>query len=104
MTIRAQILCSLGLMFLLCCVMCVASWTITVGQQSDGLVINLAGRQRMTPPVERPLAHRARALSKRPSATSRARAATVSGSAPSWFRMLRDRVRAVPMQIGRAHV
>jgi methyl-accepting chemotaxis protein/hemerythrin len=47
MTIRAQILCSLGLMFLLCCVMCVASWTITVGQQSDGLVINLAGRQRM---------------------------------------------------------
>ena len=61
----------------------------------------MAAMADMTPQVERPLAHRARALSKRPSATSRARAATVSGSAPSWFRMLRDRVRAVPMPMQR---
>ena len=47
MSIRLQILCSLGLMFLLSCVMFAATWTITSGQRTDGLVINLAGRQRM---------------------------------------------------------
>ena len=47
MSIRAQILCSLSVMFLFCCVMSVATWTITSGQKADGLVINLAGRQRM---------------------------------------------------------
>jgi hemerythrin-like metal-binding protein len=47
MSIRAQILSSLGLLFLLSCVMFAATWTITSGQKEDGLVINLAGRQRM---------------------------------------------------------
>jgi hemerythrin len=47
MSIRARILFSLGIMSLLTVVMCAASWVITVDQQSDGLVINLAGRQRM---------------------------------------------------------
>ena len=47
MSIRAQILCSLGIMFALSCIMFAATWTITSGQQADGLVLNLAGRQRM---------------------------------------------------------
>ena len=47
MSIRLQILCSLGLMFLLSCVMFAATWTLTSQQKSEGLVINLAGRQRM---------------------------------------------------------
>ncbi|WP_428559857.1 MAG: bacteriohemerythrin [Solidesulfovibrio sp. DCME] len=47
MSIRVQILCSLGLMFLLSCAMFAVTWTITSGQETDGLVINLAGRQRM---------------------------------------------------------
>jgi methyl-accepting chemotaxis protein/hemerythrin len=47
MSIRARIFTSLATMFLLTLVMCVASWVITMGQRSDGLVINLAGRQRM---------------------------------------------------------
>jgi len=47
MSIRAQILCSLGIMFLLICLMSVATWTVTSGQRDDGMVINLAARQRM---------------------------------------------------------
>ncbi len=47
MSIRAQILLSLGLMFLVSLVMFAATWTITSSQKNDGLVINLAGRQRM---------------------------------------------------------
>uniref|UniRef100_I2Q086 Hemerythrin-like metal-binding domain-containing protein n=1 Tax=Desulfovibrio sp. U5L TaxID=596152 RepID=I2Q086_9BACT len=47
MRIRTQILCSLGIMFLLSCAMFAATWTITSGQKQDGLVVNLAGRQRM---------------------------------------------------------
>ena len=47
MSIRAQILGSLGIMFLLSCLMFVATWTITSNQKTDGMVLNLAGRQRM---------------------------------------------------------
>jgi len=47
MSIRNQILCSLGIMFLLSCAMFAATWSITSGQKAEGLVINLAGRQRM---------------------------------------------------------
>ncbi len=47
MSIRAQIIGSLGVMFLVSGLMFVATWTITSGQKTDGLVINLAGRQRM---------------------------------------------------------
>ena len=47
MSIRAQILCSLGVLFLLSCGMSVATWTVTSVQKTDGLVVNLAGRQRM---------------------------------------------------------
>ena len=34
-------------MFLLICLMSVATWTVTSGQRDDGMVINLAARQRM---------------------------------------------------------
>jgi hemerythrin-like metal-binding protein len=47
MSIRAQILCSLGIMFLFSGVMCAASFIITLNQQDQGQVINLAGRQRI---------------------------------------------------------
>jgi len=47
MSIRAQILCSLGVMFLLICLTAVATWTVTAGQRADGLVIDLASRQRL---------------------------------------------------------
>ena len=47
MSIRNQILCSLGIMFLVSCVMCSVSWVITLHQQGEGDVINLAARQRM---------------------------------------------------------
>ena len=47
MSIRAQILGSLGILFLVVLLMFGATWSITSQQKSDGLVINLAGRQRM---------------------------------------------------------
>ena len=47
MSIRLQVLFSLALMFLLSCVMFVATWSVTSSQKVDGSVINLAGRQRM---------------------------------------------------------
>ncbi|EFL51912.1 methyl-accepting chemotaxis sensory transducer [Solidesulfovibrio fructosivorans JJ]] len=47
MSIRLQVLCSLAIMFLLSCVMFAATWSLTASQKADGLVISLAGRQRM---------------------------------------------------------
>ncbi|WP_043638612.1 bacteriohemerythrin [Desulfovibrio sp. TomC] len=47
MSIRAQILGSLGILFLVVLLMFGATWSITSQQKTDGLVINLAGRQRM---------------------------------------------------------
>ena len=47
MSIRTQILCSLGILFAVSCAMFVVTWTITAGQREDGVVINLADRQRM---------------------------------------------------------
>jgi hemerythrin len=46
MSIRARILSSLAIMFLCSAIMSGASWIITIGQQSDALVIKLAERQR----------------------------------------------------------
>ncbi|QAZ68141.1 bacteriohemerythrin [Solidesulfovibrio carbinolicus] len=47
MSIRARILASVGILFLVALGMFAATWSITSEQRSDGLVINLAGRQRM---------------------------------------------------------
>ena len=47
MTIRAQLLASLGVLFLVVLLMFGATWSITSQQKADGLIINLAGRQRM---------------------------------------------------------
>jgi hemerythrin-like metal-binding protein len=47
MSIRAQILGSLGILFLVVLLMFGATWSITSQQKADGLIINLAGRQRM---------------------------------------------------------
>ncbi|MHC1788699.1 bacteriohemerythrin [Solidesulfovibrio sp.] len=47
MSIRNQILASLGILFLVVLLMFTATWSITSEQKADGLVINLAGRQRM---------------------------------------------------------
>ena len=47
MTIRTQLLASLGVLFLVVLLMFGATWSITSQQKADGLIINLAGRQRM---------------------------------------------------------
>ncbi len=47
MSIRARILASVAVLFLVALGMFAATWSITSEQRSDGLVINLAGRQRM---------------------------------------------------------
>jgi len=47
MSIRTQIAVSFGILFLVVLMMFGATWSITSQQKADGLIINLAGRQRM---------------------------------------------------------
>ncbi|MGE9295111.1 MAG: type IV pili methyl-accepting chemotaxis transducer N-terminal domain-containing protein [Puniceicoccales bacterium] len=47
MTIKTRIIVSVFVLFLVSAAMLAATWIVTDSQKGDGLVINLAGRQRM---------------------------------------------------------